>query len=365
MPLFHDARSSREPISRRRLARPVASIAKLCRAHYLGIGEKLRIAWGLIQLQRCKADNDPPFQDWLVQQKQTPRSIERFWGLVLVSALNETPDRIGLKYARKVFVDGFMKHPRGFEIEIPSVPLGQLYGDELIGWLRQHQVDLQFQRGARCFHVDGHRVAGVELRGGETLTADWYIAAVPFDRLLALLPVEIVEKHAAFANLRHLESSPITSVHCWLDKSASDLPHIVLMDSVGQWIFNRGESAEGEWYLQVVVSAARQLRGLGRDEVERRVIAELRERLPRLADAKLLRSRVVTEHAATFSAVPGVDRWRPLQASPLENLLLAGDWTNTGWPATMEGAVRSGYLAAEALLTRARRAEKLVQPDLA
>jgi uncharacterized protein with NAD-binding domain and iron-sulfur cluster len=235
----------------------------------------------------------------------------------------------------------------------------------LIGWLRQHQVDLQFQRAAKVFHIEGNRVAGVEMRNGESLTADWYIAAVPFDRLLALLPAEVVEKHAAFANLRRLETSPITSVHCWFDKSATDLPHIVLMDSVGQWIFNRGETAAGEWYLQVVVSAARQLRGLGHDEVERRVVAELRERLPRLADARLLRARVVTEHAATFSAVPGVDRWRPDQRSPLENLMLAGDWTNTGWPATMEGAARSGYLAAEAILERVRRAEKLVQPDLA
>jgi squalene-associated FAD-dependent desaturase len=344
---------------------PLHLLRSFAGAHYLSIGEKLRVAWGLIQLRRCNADDDPPFQDWLVKQKQTPRSIERFWGLVLVSALNETPDRIGLKYARKVFVDGFMKHPRGFEIEIPSVPLGQLYGDELIGRLRERHVDVQFQQAARSFHVDANRIVGVEIRDGKSLTADWYIAAVPFDRLLSLLPVQAVEKHAAFANLRQLETSPITSVHCWFDRSATDLPHIVLMDSVGQWIFNRGETAAGEWYLQVVVSAARQLRGLGHDEVERRVIAELRERLPKLADARLLRARVVTEHAATFSAVPGVDRFRPAQGSPLENLLLAGDWTNTGWPATMEGAVRSGYLAAEALLERAGRREKLVQPDLA
>jgi squalene-associated FAD-dependent desaturase len=344
---------------------PLHLLRSFAGAHYLGIGEKLRIAWGLIQLQRCNPDADPPFQDWLVQQKQTPGSIERFWGLVLVSALNETPDRIGLKYARKVFVDGFMKHPHGFEIEIPSVPLGQLYGDELIGWLRQHQVDLQFQRAAKSLHVDADRVVGVEMRNGDSLTADWYIAAVPFDRLLALLPADAIDRHPAFSNLRQLETSPITSVHCWFDKSGTNLPHIVLMDSVGQWIFNRGETAAGEWYLQVVVSAARPLRGQGHDEIERRVVAELRERLPRLADAHLLRARVVTEHAATFSAVPGVDRWRPDQRSPLENLMLAGDWTNTGWPATMEGAVRSGYLAAEAILERAGRPEKLVQPDLA
>jgi uncharacterized protein with NAD-binding domain and iron-sulfur cluster len=162
-----------------------------------------------------------------------------------------------------------------------------------------------------------------------------------------------------------LETSPITSVHCWFDCQGTDLPHIVLVESVGQWVFNRGETAPGEWYLQVVVSAARQFRGLGHDEVERQVVAELRRLLPRLADAKLVRARVVTEHAATFSAAPGVDRWRPVQTSPIDNLFVAGDWTNTGWPATMEGAVRSGYLAAEALLSRVGRPEKLVQPDLA
>ena len=122
--------------------------------------------------------------------------------------------------------------------------------------------------------------------------------------------------------------------------------------------------APGEHYLQVVVSAARPLKGLGRDEIQRRVAEELARVFPSAARATLLRAKVVTEHAATFSAVPGVDRFRPPQATPVPNLALAGDWTDTGWPATMEGAVRSGYLAAEAVLTRAGRPERLTQPDL-
>ena len=125
-----------------------------------------------------------------------------------------------------------------------------------------------------------------------------------------------------------------------------------------------GETAPGEHYVQVVVSAARQLQGLGRDEVERLIVAELRLLLPAAAQAQVRRARVVTEHAATFSAVPGVDRWRPPQESPLCNLFVAGDWTATGWPATMEGAVRSGFLAAEAVLAAAGRPERLVRPDL-
>jgi len=142
------------------------------------------------------------------------------------------------------------------------------------------------------------------------------------------------------------------------------LPHAVLVGCVGQWVFNRGAVAPGEHYLQVVVSAARQFRGLAQTEVQRLIVDELGRLFPDAAAARLLRARVVTEHHATFCAVPGVDRWRPPQTSPVPNLFVAGDWTATGWPATMEGAVRSGYLAAEALLARLGRPERLVQPDL-
>jgi squalene-associated FAD-dependent desaturase len=344
---------------------PLHLLRSFASAHYLTLGEKLCAAWGLVQLQRHTSDDDPPFSDWLARNHQTQRIINRFWGLVLVSALNETPERIGLRYARKVFVNGFMTHPRGFEVEVPAVPLGRLYGQELIAWLAEHQVDLQLQRGVRRISVDGRRVTGLKLRQGERVTADHYIATVPFDRLLDLLPTDLIERERYFGNLRQLETSPITSVHAWFDRTATDLPHVVLMDSIGQWVFNRGETAAGECYLQVVISAARQFRGLGHDEIERQVVAELRRLFPRLRDATLIRARVVTEHAATFSAVPGVDRWRPPQVSPIDNLFLAGDWTRTGWPATMEGAVRSGYLAAEAVLERVGEPEKLVQPDLA
>jgi squalene-associated FAD-dependent desaturase len=333
--------------------------------HYLTPLEKMRIAWGLACLQRSDPTADPPFQDWLTRNHQTPPTIDRFWGLVLVSALNETPDRIGLRYARKVFLDGFLRHRRGFEIELPAVPLGRLYGTELLHWLDSHYVDLRYPVGAQQFMVkDGH-IERLELRQGDSLSADWYISTVPFDRLLGLLPPEVVAQQAYFSNLKNLETSPITSVHCWFDRPVLDLPHVVLVDGLGQWVFNRGHVGGGEYYVQVVVSAARQFRGLGHEQVQDKVVAELRALFPKARAARLARARVVTDHAATFSAVPGVDRWRPVQTSPLDNLFVAGDWTATGWPATMEGAVRSGYLAAEALLRRLGEHVHLVQPDLA
>jgi squalene-associated FAD-dependent desaturase len=333
-------------------------------AHYLRPDEKVRVAWGLAWLKHAPADADEPFLDWLHRHRQTPRSIERFWNVVLVSALNETPERIGLKYARKVFVDGFLRHRRGFEVELPTVPLARLYGDELQAWLARHGVRLLLGQAAKALRITDGSVTDLLLRSGSTLSADWFVSAVPFDRLLDLLPPEVVEAEPVFANLRRLEISPITSVHLWYDRPITRLPHIVLLCSLGQWLFNRGAVVPGEHYVQIVVSAARQFRGLGHDEVQRRILIELTQLFPEARRARLLRARVVTEHSATFSVVPGVDRWRPVQASPLRNLLLAGDWTRTDWPATMEGAVRSGYLAAEALLDRQGIHVRLLQPDL-
>jgi uncharacterized protein with NAD-binding domain and iron-sulfur cluster len=138
----------------------------------------------------------------------------------------------------------------------------------------------------------------------------------------------------------------------------------VLVDCLGQWVFNRGEVSAGEHYVQVVVSAARQFQGMGHEQVQRLILEEMARLFPDAARASVRRARVVMEQAATFSAVPGVDQWRPRQTSPLENLFVAGDWTNTGWPATMEGAVRSGYLAAEALLECRGAKSRILQPDL-
>jgi len=352
------------PFAADRLPAPFHLARAFLGAHYLSLIEKYRVVWGLLRLRLTPADADTPFLNWLQRHGQTPRIIDRFWSVVLTSALNESCDRVGLRYARKVFVDGFMSHPRGFEVELPTVPLDRLYGRELQGWLEQRGVRILLNHAVRAIHVCDGRVRGLELRDGAGIDADCYVAAVPFHRLLDLLPPEVIDAFPAFAGLRRLETSPITSVHLWYDAPITALPHVVLIDCIGQWLFNRGEAAAGEHYVQIVVSAARPFRGLGHDEVRRRIMEELVRLFPAAAAAKLVRARVVTEQAATFSAAPGVDQWRPAQASPLPNLLLAGDWTATGWPATMEGAVRSGYLAAEALLARRGAPERLLRSDL-
>ena len=122
-------------------------------AHFLRTWEKVRIAWGLACLRRTPEDVDPPFHDWLLAHRQTPRTVERFWGLILTSALNETPERVGLRYARKVFVDGFLRHRRGFEVTLPTVPLGRLYGEELHRWLEKHHVRLRINCATKSVKI--------------------------------------------------------------------------------------------------------------------------------------------------------------------------------------------------------------------
>lgn len=340
-------------------------------AHFLTPFEKLRVLWGMLALARAKPQDDPPLLDWLFAHGQTRRTIDRFWGVVLVSALNESVEKLGLKYARKVFVEGFLRHRDGFVVHVPSVPLGELYGDEMRSWFTRHGVEIRENAAVRRLLIDETKplptssVTSLAMRDGSTVSADWYVLAVPFDRVADLFDEEFIARESYFENVRKLAPSPITSVHLWLDREVTRLPHAVLVGCLGQWVFNRGEVAPGEHYLQVVVSASGELKSLGREEIERLIVAELSRLFPLVARAKILRTKVVTEHAATFSAVPGVDRWRPPQASPVANLAVAGDWTATGWPATMEGAVRSGYLAAEAILARAGRHERVLRPDLA
>jgi uncharacterized protein with NAD-binding domain and iron-sulfur cluster len=154
------------------------------------------------------------------------------------------------------------------------------------------------------------------------------------------------------------------SVHLWYDQPITKLPHVVLIDSIGQWLFSRGLTVPGEHYYQVVISAAHAVAEWGRERIAETIARELQSFFPDARSATLRRSKVIIEHTATFSAEAGIDQLRPTSTTHIPNLYLAGDWTQSGWPATMEGAVRSGYLAAEALLQQHGTPTACVQPDL-
>lgn len=354
-----------------RLPAPFHLAMSFLRVRFLSPIERLRVAFGLAALRYRKGRPGETFDAWLRRHGQNDRTIDRYWGPVLVSALNERLDRMDVGHARKVFLDGFLRNRDGFQMEIPTVPLGELYGRPLEAWLAARGVDVRLKTGVKHVEADADgAVCGVVLRDGETLPADFVVSAVPFDRVAAFLG-PVAARVPALGSVGSLEASPITGIHLWFDREVCPFDHVVTLGRTVQWVFNhtalqgrRPGDAEGGQYLQLVVSASYDLLPLHRDAVRDMAVAELAEAWPAVREAKLLRSWVVTEHGATFAVRPGVEALRPPQRTPVEGLFLAGDWTSTGWPATMEGAVRSGYLAAEGVLQDLARPTRLVRPDL-
>ena len=354
------------------LPAPLHLAGSFLRANYLSWSERLRVAYGVARLASSKGDRPgESFESWLRRHGQTDRTIERYWGTVLVSALNERLDRMDVGHARKVFLDGFLRHRDGYQMEIPLAPLGEIYGSRLERWLADQGVEVRLTTGVRSVEVDdeGH-LAGLRLRSGEVVDADFVILAAPFDRVAGLLSAPLLGRIPDLEGLGRIESSPITGVHLWFDRSVCPFEHVVTVGRLVQWVFDhsaiQGRSTpdgHGQ-YLQVVISASYDLLAMDKSQILAAVLADLARIWPASKDAKLTRSWVVTEHGATFAVRPGIDALRPPQRTPIEGLFLAGDWTATGWPATMEGAVRSGYLAAEGVLEDLDRPESLVRPDL-
>ena len=352
------------------LPSPLHLAPALLRMDYLSWRERIGILRAMHRLMRVKgAELDQiTAGDWLRAVGQSEASIERFWSVVLVSALSETIDRASLGAARKVFVDGFMAAREGYEIEVPTVPLGELYGDLLRSWLQERGISVRLGATVKQIEPNGQQGVTLVLADGARVEFSHAIVAVPWRRVAELLAEPLHNAVPMIEAFSSFESAPITGVHLWFDRSITELPHAVFIGRLSQWMFNRSREQsrdeEGSYYYQVVISASRELDGRNRDAIVDQVVNDLRVCLPAAQEATLLRSRIVTEQHAVFSVRPGLERLRPKQQTDMPNLFLAGDWTQTGWPATMEGAVRSGYLAAEGVLRQLGRHEKILAPDL-
>ena len=339
------------------------------RLGFLSWRERLGVARALLALSRWHPTQDEPeptVGQWLAEHHQSAQAIERFWAPVLVSALGETLDRAALGPARKVFVDGFMSNARGYELEVPRVPLAELYGPPLVAWLETHGAQVFLESPIERIRGSRERIDSIVLASGRQVRPAAVVLAVPWRRARGLLqPGPLTAALRSLADAEQLAASPITGVHLWFDRELTDLPHAVLLDTTSQWLFNHGFGAADEgYYYQVVISASRELASLDRQRFIDTIVGELAAVFPPARSARLLNWRMVSEQSAVFSAAPGADRLRPPQRTSIPNLALAGDWTQTGWPSTMEGAVRSGHLAAEALLDHFGQPTQLLVPDL-
>jgi squalene-associated FAD-dependent desaturase len=338
------------------LPAPLHTALAFLQADCLSFRDKMAISRAMAALApSIPADRGESFLDWLKRHGQTEQAIERFWKTILVSALNEDLDQVSVPYAAQVVRESFLKSAAAGLMGIPTVPLTGLYstaGD----YIRARGGEIQFRAGVESFRAETSEVSVTT--NGQEQKFDYLVLAVPFDVLGRMLPDSPSAAPLAAA-LGQFTTSPITGIHLWFDRQISDLDHAVLLDRTIQWMFHKSrliEARENEGrengsgsYVELVVSCSRSLVEKSKAEIVDMAVKESQEFFPGAREAKLLKSTVIKEVNATYSPRPGIDRHRPKAETAWPRVFLAGDFTATDWPATMEGAVRSGYLAAEAL----------------
>lgn len=346
---------------------PLHGLPRLLAASAFSFADKLSLARAFAALARpVPPDSNENLGAWLKRHKQTRGAVNRFWRLVIASALNAEIDEIALPYAAKVIRELFMNSAFAGSMGMSKVPLSELY-EEVTPFLEERGGSVLLNSNVEGATWDEELSQwSLQTRGAE-LRSDFVVAALPFEGMAKLLPcLPPAEGADALAvKLERHEHWPICSVHLWFDREITELEHAVLLDREIHWLYNQSRlQGRGGNYIELVVSATRAFAALPREEAIAQALRELEEFFPAVKEAKVQKVALVKEVRATFGVPPGIDAARPSAVSPWPNLFLAGDWVRTGWPSTMESGARSGHLAAEAVCAAIGEPRKILDPDL-
>lgn len=336
------------------LPAPLHLLPSFLRYPHIGWREKLRAVPALLRIQRERNRDRPglramSFADWLRQNGQSPRAIANFWDLIVLPSLNDSSENVSASMAFMLFQVALLQNAHGADVGYAKPGLSDVMGEPIAA--RLHELGATLMLGRTIDHLtidDSGRTTGLTLADGEAVSADFYVSALPPDAMLGLLPKRWRDDPALALAAKHTWS-PIVNLHIWYDRPVGDFDFVAFIDSPVQWVFNRTRIAElpgpGD-YLTVSLSGAWEHWPKTKDQLREIFLPELELLLPQAKDAQVERFVVVKEQRATFRSLPGAPDNRLPTRTPIANLVLAGDWTDTGWPATMESAVRSGNAAA-------------------
>lgn len=353
------------------LPAPMHGLPAILKANCFSFADKLALIRAFVSMMLTKKpDAKQNLAGWLAKNGQTPGTLERFWRLVIASALNADLDQIALPYAAKVIRELFLNSAYAGSMGMSTVPLSELYAGAK-AYLESRGGSIQFQANVESAEWEEHRLRWiVRTREREVCCSGHLILALSFEATAKLLPNILAHPEAVHlaAQLQTLEHWPICSVHLWFDREITELDHAVLLDRDIHWMYHKSrwqpQRDSSASYIELVVSASREFAALSREEAISRALSQLAEFFPVVKEAKVVKSALIKEMRATFGVPPGIDAARPSAVSPWHNCYLAGDWTATGWPSTMESAARSGHLAAEALCRSLGDTRPILVPDL-
>jgi squalene-associated FAD-dependent desaturase len=344
-------------LRRNALPGPLHMLPALGRYPFLSLTERMAVSRPALAMRRVDpadpATDRQRFGDWLSARGQTERSRRLLWDLFSVSSLNIAGDDASLALAAVVVKTGLLGKNNAADIGVPALPLGELHGDA--GATLLGKLGARVSLGAKVSAIE---YGAIEPQDGggylvrladEELTADAVVLAVPHEKAAPLMPPGALPERTVAA-WEGLGASPIVNVHVIYDRPVMDLPFVAAVDSPVQWVFDRtrisGMDRPGHQYLAISLSAADQYADTPVAQLQEQFVPALAELFPAARDAKVAEFFVTRERRATFRQAPGSGALRPKAATRRPGLVLAGAWTDTGWPDTMEGAVRSGLAAA-------------------
>ncbi len=340
------------------LPAPLHLMPSLLRFKPLSPLEKLAAVYAFAHVRSAGRANSPEidnitFEEWLRRRRQSPHAIRSLWNLIIQPTLNDDASRVSADLALMVFQEGFLRSAHGANVGWAKVGLTSLLGDAARRYIEARGGEVR----------TGVDVRGVEAQDGAVrvlvdsaaVSADRCVLAVPPDALLSLLPKPLAED-PFFSRVSDITTSPIVNVHLWYDRPVWQGAFAAFLNTPLQWAFNKTrlwKLADGGQYIDISLSGAHDFVPMPNAEIVGMFRKEMDVLFPEARGAHVTRALVVKQRDATFAPRPGVRALRPSQETPLPGLYLAGDWTDTGWPATMESAVRSGLLAAQRILDSA------------
>ena len=342
------------------LPSPLHLLSGILRYPLLTRTEQLRVLCGGMRVMAMQRRHDPRLTEWTVAHLlsvlgQSPNACAAFWYPVAVATLNGSPTLAAAAPFAEVLARAFFRSRADSQFVLPKVGLSELYTDDARGYIEARGGHVELKSPVAALAMTDDCVTALRLRDGTAIETDACISTIPPRALAALLP-DAIRGRGELAGLDQFETSPIVSVHLWFDRPIVTDAFVGLIGTTTQWVFNRSQlSGQGNGTTQclsAVISAGREIIDWPTTRIAATVVADLQALIPAARAARLQQSVVVKEKQATISPTPAAERLRLAAPTRIDNFFLAGDWTSTGLPPTIESAVFSGQRAAELVAQR-------------
>tara|TARA_Y100001934_G_scaffold283879_1_gene408731 strand:- start:43776 stop:45131 length:1356 start_codon:yes stop_codon:yes gene_type:complete len=333
----------------------LANLSALLGYRHVGVLAKLRILWGLLWISLARLKFDSPhdrvsFDDWLRDHWQNDETINNFWNLIILPSLNDHITAVSAYTGIELFKVALLGSPVNPGLGIPLAGLSSLVGESARRYIESNGGEIRTGIHVESLNIESGRITGVKTSTVEMVEGEAVVSAVPAADMTHLVPVSLEGSDDFFTAAEDIRTAPIVAIHIWYDRPVMTEPFVATLDSPLQWIFNdtdlKSKRDSGQ-HVIISLSGAWEWQDRSKEELRQIFTEEMRKTFPQAKEAAVKKFTVVKMLEATFRVTPGSRNSRLSQRTPLPGFYLAGDWTDTGWPSTMESAVRSGNLAAE------------------